>query len=634
MRRKRVEIELKDIERYKKAVEKLNLWAYQYYVLDKPTVSDFEYDTLYKEVSDFEKEFPDEILPFSPTQRVGDEVSEKLEKAPHLSPMWSLENSYSLEEFQTWWEKLQKPKLFCEPKMDGASLNLIYKSGNLWKAITRGDGKTGEDVTKNAKTIKSIPLKISYLEEIEIRGEVVILKDDFAKLENLSNPRNAAAGALRQLDPKITAERLLTFIPYGFGKNSLDFENFSEEIRFLISLGFRDTERIKAETLEEISNFYLKTLESREKNQIELDGVVLKVDSLEFQESLGFGVKFPKWAIALKFPAVEKSSKILEIVWQVGRTGVLTPVANIEPVEIGGVIVSRVTLHNLDEVCRLGVGIGSKVIVARRGDVIPKIMSGESGDIEVPEKCPVCNSKIHRDGVALYCQNISCKAVAINSIEYFLKSLQIKGVGKKVVETLFEKEIVRDIEDLYKLETKTLLALPRFGEKSAEKLQSTISNSVGKVELWQFILALGIRGVGDVGAKALSKEFGFEFLFKSKDDFLQIDGFGDEISSSLEDFCKVNFEKVERLLEIIKPKFEKIINTKLSGKKIAITGTLSKSRNEYISEIEKRGGIFSKSVTKSVDILLSGEGGGSKLDRAKKLNIAIFNEVDFLKIFL
>jgi DNA ligase (NAD+) len=626
-----------DFKEYKTAVKKLNVWAYEYYVLDEPTALDSEYDELYRKVESWEKENSEKVLAESPTNRVGDEVSEKFEKTEHLEPLWSLQNIFSIEEFKEWWEKLERPKLYCEPKMDGVSLNLIYKNGYLEKAITRGDGKIGENVTANAKRIKSIPLKIDYLEEIEIRGEVVILKRDFQKLEGFANPRNASAGALRQLDPNITGERRLSFFPHGIGKNSLDFENFSETLEFLISLGFRDTERKNIQSFDDVQSFYNFILSGREKNELELDGIVLKVDSFKIQKRLGFTAKFPKWAVALKFPAVEKRSILKSVKWQVGRTGVVTPVAEIKPVEVGGVTIRRVTLHNIDEVIRLGIRLNSEIIVVRRGDVIPKIISARNGDseIEILSNCPVCNSQLFKDKTLILCQNLSCEARAINSIEHYLKSMDIKGIGKKIVETLFKNDLLKEIGDLYDLDILQLSMLPRFGSKSAEKVIFAIESSISNRELWQLITGLGISGVGDVGAKSIANAFGIDFLNKTRDDFLSLDGFGEEISNSVSDFIIKNRTEIEKIIELSKPKITRSSSQigKLAGKSVAITGTLSMGRKEFVKIIENLGGSFSSSVSKKTDILLCGENGGSKKNKAEKLEIAIYSEDDFLNEF-
>ena len=629
---------------YIELVKKLNRYSYEYYVLDRPSIPDSEYDRLYKQVEEFEKENPDKILPESPTQRVGEAPSEKFQKSSHLTPMFSLENVFEVSQLSEWIEKIGETKFYCEPKLDGASLNLIYRNGYLVQAITRGDGEVGEDVISNAKTIPSIPLKIEEKSEIEIRGEVVILKKEFEALnselaedEKFSNPRNMASGSLRQLDPKVTANRRLTFIPHGIGKNSLSFNSLSETMEYIYSLGFRRVENCTTSSLSDIVNFYNSILENRDSYPIELDGVVIKIDSIPLQEKLGYRGKYPKWAIAFKFPAVEKLSTLKQVVWQVGRTGAVTPVAEIEPVEVGGVIVRRVTLHNIGEVERLGIRIGSLVTIVRRGDVIPKIVSASGGDevVQPPNFCPVCSSKLFQDGAILKCQNLSCEAIAIHSIEYFLKSMDIKGVGTKTIEKLYQHNLIKDIEGLFNLKVEEIAQLEGFQKKSSEKIVESIHSAIGNRELWRFILSLGIEGVGEVGAKALAKEFGKDFYKKRYEEYREIDGFGEEISKSIENFCRTNTDKIERLLEILQPiSEEKKEKSKLEGKRVAITGTLSVPRKEFIRIIEANGGVFSPSVTKKTDILVKGEGGGKKFQKAQELEIEIFSEKEFLNLFI
>jgi DNA ligase (NAD+) len=634
------------LERYLELVEELNRLSYQYYSLDKPTVSDSEYDELYREIKEFEDANTDISLETSPTKRVGEKPLEKFEKREHLSQMWSLDNVFDIDEFSEWFEKAGFPEIFCEPKFDGVSLNLIYRDGKLIHGITRGDGEIGEDVSQNAKRVNGIPHQIDYKEEIEIRGEVVIFKSDFEKLNKSSdrkfaNPRNVAAGSLRQLDPQKTAERNLTFIPHGIGKNSLSLKKHSERMEFLSSLKFYKTENMIASNVVDMKKFYDEVLAKREINEIELDGVVLKVNDLQFQEELGYGIKSPKWAVAFKFPAVEKSSILEKVVWQVGRTGAVTPVAEIRPVEIGGVIVKRVTLHNFDEIERLNLKLNSKVIVVRRGDVIPKILSAFEGEeeIEAPKTCPVCKKELFHDSTIIKCQNLQCDAVVINSIEHFLKSMDIKGIGKKVVEKLYKNGLIKSLEDLYSLNSQNIALLDGFQDKSSIKIVDVISQSIEKASLSKFITALGIYGVGEVGSKAIAKRFGYGFINVDASQISQLDGFGEEISNSFETFLKLNRDNVKKLLDIVKPIEEisaspDIEKSKLFGKRVAITGTLSKPRKEIINEIEKLGGIFSSSITKNLDFLVVGENGGSKLEKAKSLKIDIFSENDFLKIFL
>ena len=633
------------IKEYKKLVDKLNQYSYEYYVLDKPSISDSEYDKLYRQVEEFEKQYPELILQESPTQRVGDVISKKFQKRDHLTPMLSLKNVFNSDEFNEWANKVGQTEFYCEPKLDGASLNLIYKNGYLIQAITRGNGLAGEDVLLNAKTIKSIPLKIGEDRLIEIRGEAVVLKKDFEYINSqlsddnkFANPRNMASGSLRQLNPQITAERRLTFIPHGVGKNSLPFNTLSDIMKYLYSLGFKKIEHCLTSSIDEVFNFYNHILENREDNQVELDGVVVKVDSLAEQFNLGNNIKYPKWAVAYKFPSEEKKSTLNSITWQIGRTGALTPVANIEPVEVGGVIVRKVTLHNFDEIERLKIKLGSSITVVRRGDVIPKIISASGGneEIQLPTLCPVCSSKLIKDGAILKCISSDCQIVKIESIKYFLQSMDIKWVGKAMVDKLYENGLIREIEDLFSLRVEDLIELDGVREKTAIKTIDSINSAIGTRELWKFILSLGIEGVGSVGAKALEKEFGENFYQKGYNDFIAIDGFGDEIALSIDNFLKKNFGKIERLLDILKPKVykDKFNKSKLYGKKIAITGTLTTTRKKFAEKIEELGAIYSSNVSSKIDILVAGENGGKKVAQAKSLGIKIMSEDEFLKVFL
>lgn len=632
-------------DEYLNLIKILNIYCHEYYILDKPTISDNEYDSLYQQAELYEQENPIFISSDSPTQKVGikvDEILKKFEKASHISQMWSLDNLFNNEDLKEWSIKKGTTTFYCDQKFDGASLNLRYRDGQLFQAITRGDGKIGEDVTLNAKKIKTIPNNISYLEDIEIRGEVVILKDDFERLNQsservFSNPRNTSAGSLRQLDPKVTEKRNLTFIPYGVGENSLDYISHSEIMDFIWSLGFKKSDSLLAKSLDEVKSFYENILNNRDLNQIELDGVVIKVDNLEIQKKLGFSVKSPKWAVAFKFPAVEKTTILNNIVWQVGRTGAITPVAEIEATEIGGVIVKRVTLHNFDEIQRLNIKIGSKILIVRRGDVIPKILSAAGGqkNIAIPIHCPVCNSEVLKEKAIIKCQNLSCEAVAINSIEYFMKSMDIKGVGKQVVEKLLKNGALSNISEIYNISKESILAIDGFQEKSASNILNAIESSIGNRDLYKFITALGIHGVGEVNSKVIAEKFELDFLNKKSDDYLKLDGFGIETVNSIDSFLRINQNMVEKLIKKTKPIFlEKSADLKLSGKKVAITGTLNKPRKEFVQLIENLGGKFSSSISKSVDILILGDSGGSKLAKAEKLKIEIINEEKFLKIFL
>lgn len=644
-------------DEYRKKVEILDKWAYHYYVLDDPLASDEEYDRLYHKIESYEKAHPDRILPNSPTQRVGGRVLEGFKKAKHLSKMWSMEDVFDSDELKVWIDRILKSfdsvSFVCEPKFDGASLNLIYDKGILQKAITRGDGVEGEDVTNNVKTIHSIPLIIDYQDLIEIRGEVVIRKDDFEKINDeraksgeslFANPRNAAAGSLRQLDPSITAKRKLFFYPWGVGKNSLDFKLHSQKMEFIYKLGFLSPPFIdKCKEVEEIEKIYQKIVSLRDSYPVMLDGMVVKVDEIDKEESLGYTVKYPRWMCAYKFPAVEKTTTILDIIPQVGRTGIITPVAVVKPVNIEGAVVERATLHNYDEIKRKDIRIGDRVIIIRSGDVIPKITKvltsyrdGDEKEVIRPTKCPECGSELLDEGILLKCQNLECPARVINSIKYFAskKCLNIDGLGEKIVEQLYKNGLVKSVLDIFFLTKEQLLSLDGFKDKKAQNLLDAIKRAKG-VECWRFVNALGIEHIGEVASKKLCEKFGVELENVTKEEILSIDGFGEEMAESVVEFFKVNQKLVKRLKDIIKPiesEKKEIKESFFRGKRVVITGTLSKPRDYFKSLLEKVGAKVTNSISKKTDFLLYGESAGSKLEKAKKLRVKIITEEDLMEM--
>ena len=639
-------------EEYKKNVELLNKYAYYYYVLDDPIATDEEYDRLYKQVEEYEKEHPDKILKDSPTQRVGDRVAEGFEKAKHLSRMWSLEDVFNHEELVEWIERIKKIdsdlSFYCEPKFDGASLNLIYENGELKMGITRGDGIEGENVTQNVKTIRTIPLVIKEKSLIEIRGEVVIEKDEFERINEerlkngeppFANPRNAAAGSLRQLDPRVTAKRNLVFLPYGVGVNSLDFEYLSDLMEYIYSLGFKKPPfRAKAKDADEIEAIYQKMKAERESYPMMLDGMVVKVDELQKHEELGYTVKYPRFMVAYKFPAVEKVTRLKDVILQVGRTGVVTPVAVVEPVEIEGAVVERATLHNFDEIERKDIRIGDYVIILRSGDVIPKITKvlkerrdGSEKIIERPKFCPVCGSELLDEGALIKCQNLSCEARVVNSIIYFASKqcMNIDGLGEKIVEQLYKAGLVRSVLDLYSLTMEQLLTLEGFKEKKARNLLNAIEASKGR-ELWRFINALGIEHIGEVASKQLALAFGLEYKNATEEELLALEGFGEEMAKSFLEFMRVNRDTVLKLEEIIKPvppaKEEEAGDNPFKGKRVVLTGTMSRPRDEIKQLLEKLGAKVSSSVSKKTDYVIYGEDAGSKYDKAVSLGVKTITE--------
>lgn len=639
---------------YQSAVELLKKYSYHYYVLDDPITTDEEYDILYHKVVAYEHENPSHILADSPTQRVGDQPQEKFDKARHLSRMWSLEDLFNRDELDTWVNRITKVygnvTFGCEPKFDGASLNLIYEGGRLSQAITRGDGVEGEDVTQNAKTIQSIPLSIDYAGRIEIRGEVVIFKDDFEQINEerlkngeslFANPRNAAAGSLRQLDTRITASRRLVFMPYGIGENSLDIPNLSERMEWVYGLGFRrPAMRHVCRSAEEIEGFYQEMLGVRDTFEMLLDGMVIKVDSISVQDELGYTVKNPRWAAAYKFPAIEKLTVLRDVILQVGRSGVVTPVAIVEPVDIEGVTVERSTLHNFDEIQRKDIRIGDKVIILRSGDVIPKIVkviaserTGGEAVVPRPTHCPVCGSELLDEGALIKCQNLSCEARVVNSIIYFASKqcLNIDGLGDKIVEALHKAGLVHDVSDLFSLTMEQLLSLEGFKEKKSRNLIDAIAAARG-CECWRFINALGIEHIGEVASKTLCGAFGTAFDTASREEILALEGFGGEMVESILEFVRVNGGKIETLRRILNPvapvKIEAAENP-FKGKSVVITGTMSVPRDVIKNLLESLGAKVASSVSKKTDYVVYGEDAGSKYDKAVELGVALLTESAF-----
>lgn len=636
---------------YLKAVETLNIWAKAYYTQDNPLAMDIEYDVLYKKVETFENEFPDLKVSYSPTNRVGDAVSEGFEKINHKAKMWSMEDIFDDNELLAWLERGEKAGLefFVEPKFDGASLNLTYENGVLISAGTRGNGETGENVTQNAKVINSIPLQIDYKEKIEIRGEVVIAKSDFDALnderansgENLfANPRNAAAGSLRQLDSAVVKSRHLKFFPWGVGENSLNFKKHSEIMEFVRNLGFLKDDFVRVcASLADLRKAYVDLHEMRERKDILMDGMVIRINELTKCENMGYTIKFPRFMVAYKFPPVEKATKLIDINLQVGRTGVITPVGVLEPVNIDGATVRNATLHNFDEIARLGLMKGDIVSIIRSGDVIPKITgvfgarrNGSETPIKRPEFCPVCGSRLLVEDIFIRCQNLTCKARIVNSLIYFCskKCMNIDGLGEAIINTLFEKGKIVNISDIYTLKADDLEGLEGFKDKKIANLLASIENS--RISpLYRFITALGIEHIGEVAARKIAEIFGENWLNASFDEILKIDGFGEAMAKSFVGFCEINREKIENLLSFLHLSAQKteISQNIFTKKTVVITGTLSISRDEMKEKLIKMGANVTNSVSKKTDFVLFGKDAGSKLEKAKTLGVKAISEDEF-----
>jgi len=637
-------------QEYLAKIELANAWARAYYVDDAPLASDEEYDKLYHEILQYEQENPLFSDESSPTKRVGGMVLEGFNKASHKARMWSMEDVFDESDLDAWIERVKKVKenftFYCEPKFDGASMNLIYDKGVLQQAITRGDGSVGEDVTQNVKTIGSIPLRIDYQELIEIRGEVVIKKADFEtlNLERLqhneplfANPRNAAAGSLRQLDTSITAKRKLMFYPWGIGVNTLPQSFLSQKMSFVYSLGFLQPPRIVVtQSVEDVHTLYAELIATRDEIEMMMDGMVVKIDDVSLQEELGYTVKYPKWMVAFKFPAIEKVTKLKDITLQVGRTGVVTPVAEVEAVNIEGVIVERATLHNFDEIERKDIRIGDSVIIIRSGDVIPKIIKvleeRRVGDEIMPKRpldCPVCGGELLDEGALIKCQNLSCDARVVGAMIHFAskKALNIDGLGDKIVEQLYEQKLVLHVKDLYALSLEQLLSLEGFKEKKALNLLEAIEKSKG-VSLEKFINALGIEHIGEVAAKKIARAFGLEWLEASYEQIIALEGFGEEMAKSLVEFIHVNKYETYELMAVIVPVASKLEITQsvFTGKTVVLTGSMRKPRDEMKEMLEKLGAKVSGSVSKKTDFVIFGEEAGSKLDKAIELGVKTLSE--------
>lgn len=641
---------------YEEKILLLNKMAYAYYVLDDPIASDEEYDLLYHEIKRYEEQNPDIILPYSPTQRVGGKPLEYFNKNTHLQRMWSLDDIFNPQELQEWCDRIYKlypnATFTCSPKFDGASLNLLYENGILVSATTRGDGIAGELVTQNAKTIQSIPLQIPYTGQIEIRGEVVITKEDFERLNTerlksnqplFANPRNAAAGSMRQLDSLITAKRRLSFIPWGFGAHSLNYGSFFESMHGILKLGFSPIPFIRlCKNIQEIQDYYKEIMAMRDSYPMMLDGMVIMLDSFSAQQDLGFTIKSPRFACAYKFPAIEKITRILSVTPQIGRTGVITPVAELEPIEIEGAEIKRATLHNYKEIERKDIQINDYVIIIRSGDVIPKIIKplenrrdGTQKPITPPTTCPECGSELLVEEIFIKCQNLNCKARIKESIIHFAskKALNIDGLGEKIIDQLFENKLISNILDLYSLDFNELLKLEGWKEKKARNLIEAIA-ATKNIELWRLINALGIEHIGEGASKKLASIFGYECFDQNRETLVDLDGFGEEMADSFLEFCRINQGFISMLLKMLTPTITEIakIDSPLSGKSIVITGTLSKSRDEIKALLESYGAKVSSSVSKKTDFLLYGEEAGSKLDKAKELGITLLDEEGLMQM--
>ena len=655
--------------RIEQLVEQLNKYAHEYYVLDEPTVPDAVYDQKFQELLKLEEQFPELILENSPTQRVGDEPLDAFEKVEHEIPMLSLGNAFSEEELRDFDRRVrtslnEEVVYVCELKIDGLAISLTYENGRFVRGATRGDGRVGEDITSNLRTIHSVPLTIKEQNRIEVRGEAYMPHASFLALNEarekageslFANPRNAAAGSLRQLDPKIAASRNLDLFIFSYGEWEVEKEihTHSGRLQFLHELGFKiNRESKKCHSIEEVIAYVNEWTEKRAELPYEIDGIVIKVDDLRQQEKLGFTARTPRWAIAYKFPAMEAVTTIDDVELSVGRTGVVTPTAILSPVFIDGSTVGRATLHNADQIRELDIRIGDTVVIKKAGDIIPKVVrvikeerTGEEVPYEMPENCPACDSELVNlnDEVALRCMNPDCPAQLKEGLIHFVSrdAMNIEGLGEKVIEQLFDANLVSSIDDLYRLTKEELLPLERMGEKSVSNLLNAIEASKSN-SLEKLIFGLGIRHIGAKAADILAQEFKtMEHLQKATyEELVSINEIGEIMAEAVVQFF--NQEKVSELIEKLR---ELGINMTYKGreqveivsasnvfqdKTFVLTGKLETfTRREAKELIESFGGKVTSSVSKNTDVVIAGEAAGSKYDQATKLGVTIWDEAQF-----
>ena len=656
-------------------IEKISTFDYQYYVLDNPSISDFEYDKIFKLLVDLENKNPELIRPDSPSQRVGGKALDSFESVIHRQAMLSLNNAFEEDELIAFDKRIKddigidEVEYAVEPKFDGLAITLTYENGIFVQGATRGDGYTGENVTHNLKTIRSIPTKLNHTNPpkiLEVRGEVLMLKKDFELLnqkqesldeKKFANPRNAAAGSLRQLDPRITATRPLTFFSYGLGvcEPNLNLKTHTETIQLLkqFNLPISDLSS-SVKGVKGLQSFYAKVLKLRDTLPYDIDGVVYKVNSFNYQSELGFVSRAPRWAIAHKFPAEEALTEILDINVQVGRTGAITPVARLKPVFVGGVTVTNATLHNEDEMIRKDVHIGDMVSVRRAGDVIPEIVRvlvdkrpKTIRKFKMPTECPECGSPLIRidDEAIIRCSGgLICPAQQKQSIIHFAsrKAMDIEGLGDKSVEQLVNVGLIQGLADIYKLELEQLVSLDRMAEKSSQNLLDAIEKSK-LTSLPRFIYALGIRNVGESTAKDLAGFYGdlYEIMQQTEESLQLVPDIGPTVAKSISDFFSQtrSREVIESLISlgVHWPKYDikKSASGIFAAKTFVLTGTLpSMSREEVKSIIEMNGGKVAGSVSKKTDYVVAGSDAGSKLATAQELGIKIISQQELLKLII
>lgn len=652
-----------------KLIKKLNTYAHAYYVLDEPIVPDGEYDKLFQRLLQLESDYPQLAVDDSPTKRVGAEPLDAFNKYEHAVPMLSLSNAFDETDIREFHRRVtdgvgHEVQYVCELKIDGLAISLTYEDGRFVRGVTRGDGQVGEEITSNLRTIRSIPLQIEEKRTIEVRGEAFMPKASFEKLNEerakkgemlFANPRNAAAGSLRQLDPKIAASRNLDVFLFGYGEWEVDEITLHDErLAFLKDQGFKINPLTKTcRTIEEVIDFIDTWTESRNDLPYEIDGIVIKVNDLETQEQLGYTARTPRWATAYKFPAQEAVTVLEDVELSVGRTGVVTPTAILKPVFIDGSTVGRATLHNADQIRALDIRIGDTVILKKAGDIIPKVVrvvteerTGSEQVYEMPTTCPACDSElVHLDDeVALRCLNPACPAQIVEGLIHFVSrdAMNIDGLGEKVVEQLFDHQLVKRVDDLYRLEKEALLQLERMGEKSVNNLLTAIEKSKEN-SLEKLVFGLGIRHIGAKAAQILAEQMDSmdRLMGATYEELIAIDEIGDKMAEAVVAYFEQ--ENVHQLIQALKdvdvnmtykgarrPKADDA-SLLFNNQTVVLTGKLEQlTRNEAKAMIEAEGGKVTGSVSKKTDLVVAGEAAGSKYDRAVELGITIWDEERFL----
>jgi len=649
-------------EKIKNLRKEIDLNSYYYYVLDDPKIEDYEYDRMFRELEKLEEEHPELVTPDSPTQRVGG-ISEKFDAVRHKSRLYSLENSNDEAELRKWYERVLKEAgdaetkldLACELKIDGLAISLTYKDGVFVQGLTRGDGEVGEDITNNLKTIKAIPLKLFEPLNLEVRGEVYMPRSSFEKLnekqielgqKTFANPRNAASGTVRQLDPKITASRDLSILIYaGIMEGQI---SHSQTMKKLSELGFKVNEVTICKGIDCAVQYCQKAEEKRIRLDYATDGVVIKVDDIHLQNELGFTARVPKWAAAFKFPPEEVWTTLVGIEISVGRTGAVTPIANLEPVNLAGSVVARASLYNFDEIERLNINIGDRVLVKKAAEIIPKVLKAQrtpsSLSFKVPKICPSCGAAlVEVEGeVALYCPNYKgCPAQIKGKLEYFVSkyAMDIEGMGESLIAQLVDRKMVNSYADLYVLKYEDFLKLDLIAEKSAQNLVDAI-NASKDCRLNKFINALGIRHVGREGADVLAQNYKTieDLKNAAKEDLNLVEGVGQKVAASIYEYFHDadNLRNLEKVFALgLKPKNDYNIkaNAKFRGVSFVLTGTLEHYSREEAQEILKSYGAKTpSSVSKNTNYVIAGANAGSKLDKARALGVQVLSEEEFMKM--